>query len=104
MNAPDLTLFTIDALTLASGYPDWNSEPQAPPGLEGFATDWIGWARWVAGLAGFFGLIICGVMMMVGRRNRGAMAVDGATGMLWVIGGLCVVVMAGSIISGILTG
>ncbi|GAB3214259.1 hypothetical protein GCM10027294_53170 [Marinactinospora endophytica] len=88
---------------LASGYPDWETGPQAPPGLEGFAEDWIGWARWVGGVGGFFGFIVCAMMMMLGRRNRQNMAVDGATGLLWVIGGLCVIVMAGSVISGILS-
>src|SRR5690606_39915051 len=71
--------------------------------MDDFAGDWIGWAYWVGGLGGFLGIVICAIMMMIGRRNRHNMSVDGATGMLWVIGGLCLLVMAGSIVTGVLT-
>ena len=39
-------------------------------------------------------IIASGVMMMIGRRNRSQMSVDGATGLPWVIGGLSCVVLA----------
>lgn len=93
------------SITLADngGYPNWDTGPKPPPGMDDFAGDWIGWAYWVGGLGGFFGIVICAIMMMIGRRNRHNMSVDGATGMLWVIGGLCLLVMAGSIVTGVLT-
>lgn len=90
-------------VTLADGYPNWEADPQAPPGMGKFAEDWIAWARWIGGVGGFFGFVVCAMMMMLGRRNRQNMAVDGATGLLWTIAGLCVIVMAGSIITGVLS-
>lgn len=76
----------------------WDCGPEAPPGLDGLQGDWIGWAKWVAILAGILGLIACGVMMMIGRRNRGHLAAEGASGLLWVVAGLSVVSLAGGVV------
>ncbi|WP_017541541.1 hypothetical protein [Nocardiopsis halophila] len=92
----------LRAITLADGYPDWDTGPEAPPGMDGLASDWIAWAYWVGGLGGFFGIVVCAGMMMMGHRNRHNLSVEGATGMLWVIAGLCTLVMAGSIVTGVL--
>jgi hypothetical protein len=63
--------------------------PLVPPGkLAGAADTILGWMQW-GGLAGAVGaLIAAGIMMIVGRRNRHSMAVDGALSVPWVIGGL----------------
>lgn len=79
-----------------------NPGPKAPPGTELLAGDWIGYFKWFALLAGMVGLILCGVMMMVGRRNRSALATDGAAGIPWVIGGLMVVSLASTLVGTVL--
>ena len=79
-----------------------NPAPAAPPGLVGPATQFIAWMKWVGLIAGMIGLLICGVMMMVGRRNRSATAVDGATGIPWVLAGLTVVSLSAGIVSAVL--
>lgn len=71
-----------------------NPAPVAPDGVEGTINTLIGWGKWIAFVCGVAGLIVCGVMMLVGRRNRSAMSADGAIGLPWVIGGLSVVVLA----------
>jgi hypothetical protein len=83
-------------LVLAQGVP--NPPPQAPPGLEQSANTFIGWMKWGGLVGGMVGMLICGIMMMVGRRNRSATAVDGASGIPWVLGGLTVVSLASGIV------
>lgn len=66
----------------------------APDGVEGTINQLLGWGKWISFVAGVAGLIVCGVMMLLGRRNRSQMSADGAIGLPWVIGGLSVVVLA----------
>ena len=79
-----------------------NPAPIAPPGLEGPVSTFLGWLKWGGLIAGMIGLVVCGVMMMVGRRNRSATAVDGAAGIPWVLAGLTVVSLASGIVSAVL--
>jgi len=81
-----------------------NPAPAPPPGLEASANKFISWLKWGGLVGGMIGLIVCGVMMMIGRRNRSATAVDGATGIPWVLGGLTVVALASGIVGSVLTG
>lgn len=74
-------------------------DPVAPPGLGDFATDFLAWVRWGALIAGVVGLIFCAVQMMAGRRNRSAMAVDGAAGIPWVVAGLSIVAISASVVT-----
>jgi hypothetical protein len=74
-------------------------DPVAPGGLAELGTTLISWLMWVAMIAGFGGLLWCGIMMAIGRRNRSAMAADGATGIPWVIAGLSTVAFAAGIVA-----
>ena len=62
--------------------------PSPPPGLGELGDTFIAWMTWILRVCGVAGLMACGVMMAVGRRNRSAMAADGAAGIPWVLGGL----------------
>lgn len=88
------------SLLLAAAVP--NPSPEAPPGLDGVATTFLGWLKWGGLLAGVVGLMVCGIMMMIGRRNRSATAVDGATGIPWVVAGLSVITLASGLVGSIL--
>lgn len=85
----------------AQGAPNPPAAP--PPGLDVAANTFLGWLKWAGLVAGVLGLGIAGIMMMVGRRNRSTMAVDGASGIPWVIGGLTVMSFASSIVGAVLT-
>ena len=74
---------------------NWDPDAETPDGLEGLMPEWISWAKWLAIGAGIIGLIACGIMMMIGRRNRSHLAAEGASGLLWVVAGLAVVSLAG---------
>lgn len=76
--------------------------PTAPPGLAATATTLLGWVEYVGIIAGVVGLIFCGIQMSIGRRQRHAMAADGAAGVPWVIVGLSVIALATGIVSAIL--
>ncbi|MGK2957725.1 MAG: hypothetical protein ACSLFB_04860 [Acidimicrobiales bacterium] len=80
-----------------------NPPPQAPPGLEEAASTFIGWMKWGGVIAGVLGLFISSVMMMVGRRNRSTTAVDGASGIPWVFGGLTVMSFATAIVGQVIS-
>ncbi|GAA2105659.1 hypothetical protein GCM10009801_81870 [Streptomyces albiaxialis] len=92
---------TLDVLA-ANGGTDWDKGPEAPPGMENVLPEWVGWGKWFAIGAGILGLIACGIMMMVGRRNRGHMSAEGAVGALWVIAGLSVVALAAGVVPAVI--
>jgi hypothetical protein len=73
--------------------------PIAPPGLADLGNTVIGWLKWILVISGVGGLIWCGIMMTVGRRNRSAMAADGASGIPWVLGGLTCGLVAAAVVA-----
>lgn len=83
-------------------------DPNAPatsiPGLSATLDQWIGWAKTIGIFAGVMGFIVCGIMMMIGRRNRSHLAAEGATGLIWVIAGASVIVMAPGVITALMKG
>ncbi|MEN3308871.1 MAG: hypothetical protein V7603_5073 [Micromonosporaceae bacterium] len=76
--------------------------PVEIPGLGGVATMFLGWGKWALLVGGVLGLFICGGMMVLGRRNRSSTAVDGATGIPWVLGGLTVGAIAATVVGAVL--
>lgn len=74
-----------------------NPAPQAPPGMESVANTFLGWGKWALLVAGVLGFFICAGMMIIGRRNRSQTAVDGATGVPWVLAGLALTTLAAGI-------
>jgi hypothetical protein len=81
---------------LAAGIPD--PAPVAPPGLAGRVSTLLAWWKWGSLVAGVFGLIGCGAMMAIGRRNRSNLAADGATGIPWVLAGLTLIALSSGIV------
>jgi hypothetical protein len=84
------------ASAVAGGMP--NPAPKAPPGLTGPVNTLLAWWKWGALVAGVFGLIGCGAMMAIGRRNRSSLAADGATGIPWVLAGLTLIALSSGIV------
>ncbi|MGW1767188.1 hypothetical protein ACWCQL_24355 [Streptomyces sp. NPDC002073] len=82
---------------------DWNQPPKSPPGMDTIMPKWVGWAKYFAIGAGILGIIACGILMMIGRRNRSHLAAEGANGLLWVLGGLSVVTLAAGVVPSIIT-
>ena len=97
-----LSVLTLHAITtarlggVAVSVP--NPAPQAPPGLAGPVNTLLGWWKWLALIAGVFGLTGCGAMMAIGRRNRHSLAADGATGIPWVLAGLTLIALSSGIV------
>ncbi len=75
-----------------------NPGPVAPPGMQEPAEQFIGWMKWVGIVAGLVGFGMCAIMMILGRRNRSNMAVDGATGIPWVLAGLSTLTLAAGVV------
>lgn len=80
-----------------------NPGPAAPPGMSAPAEQFLGWLKWVGLIAGMVGFGMCSIMMIVGRRNRSNMAVDGATGIPWVLGGLSLMSLASGLVGAVLS-
>lgn len=95
---------SLDLLALVGTVPVPNPPPIPPPGTELIVGNWIGYFKWVALVAGTLGLIVCGIMMMIGRRHRSALASEGAAGVPWVIGGLILVSLTSTIVATVLPG
>ena len=97
----------IAAQVLAAPTPDpgggnLNPAPVAPPGLDGVGSTFIAWLKWILLICGVGGLMVCGIMMTVGRRQRSAFAADGAAGIPWVLGGLTIGSVAAIIVFAVL--
>ncbi|WP_267595485.1 hypothetical protein [Carbonactinospora thermoautotrophica] len=82
---------------------DLDPAPKPPPGLEAVAQEWIAYVKWISIIAGILGLMACGIMMMIGRRNRSHLAGEGAAGIPWVLAGLSVVTLAAGIVTSIIS-
>lgn len=65
-----------------------NPPPSLPPGLDFFSDTIIGWLKGGLAAAGVVGLLICSLMVILGRRNRNQMATEGVLSAVWVAGGL----------------
>ncbi|MEV6922953.1 hypothetical protein AB0M46_00365 [Dactylosporangium sp. NPDC051485] len=81
---------------------DLDPTSQPIPGLGVLVTKLLGWAKWALIVAGILGMFICAGMMIMGRRNRSSTAVDGATGIPWVLGGLTLGAVAATIVGAVL--
>ena len=88
-------------MQLLAAVPD--PSPVAPPGLSAVADQLLGWLKWIGIVAGMVGFGLCALMMILGRRNRSNMAVDGATGIPWVLGGLSLMSLASGLVGAVLT-
>lgn len=93
-------LAAVLAATPAPAVP--NPGPMAPPGLETLGPKFLSWIKWILIICGVGGLMVCGVMMAVGRRNRSSFAADGAAGIPWVLGGLTLGAIAALIVGTVL--
>jgi hypothetical protein len=82
--------------------PGIDPAPSEIPGLGTAATMFLGWGKWALIVGGVLGMFICGGMMILGRRNRSSTAVDGATGIPWVLGGLTVGAIAATVVGTVL--
>jgi hypothetical protein len=80
---------------------DLNPPPSAPPGMDAMGTTFLSWTKWILRISGVGGLMVCGIMMAVGRRQRSAFAADGAAGIPWVLGGLTIGSLASIIASAV---
>ncbi|WP_329151252.1 hypothetical protein OG275_38110 (plasmid) [Streptomyces niveus] len=83
---------------------NWDAPAAPPPGMETVFPQWVGWAKYAAIGAGIVGLIACGIMMMIGRRNRSHLAAEGAGGLLWTVAGLSIVSLASGVVPAIIAG
>ena len=68
--------------------------PKPPPGLDALAQELLGWLKWGVLVAGILGILVCALMLIIGRRNRSATAYEGLVGSAWVIGGLALASVA----------
>ncbi|TDT93346.1 hypothetical protein EDD99_8156 [Streptomyces sp. 846.5] len=79
-----------------------NPGAKVPPGMGNTFENWISYAKYIGLVAGAIGIIVCGIMMMIGRRNRHHLAAEGASGLVWVIAGLTCASLAVGITTSIL--
>ena len=75
-----------------------NPGPAVPPGLGAFADQIIGWMKWGVLVAGVLGILVCAVMIILGRRNRSATAYEGLVGSAWILGGLALASVAAVVV------
>jgi hypothetical protein len=71
-----------------------NPGPQPPPGLENFGNNLISWIKWGVLVAGMAGLLISAIMVIIGRRGRNEVAVQGFMGVGYGLVGLAIASVA----------
>ena len=62
--------------------------PEPPPGFDQAVDRLLGWGRWAVIAAGVAGMLAVALMMILGRRNRSAAAMEALVGLPWIAGGL----------------
>jgi hypothetical protein len=91
---------TLSTMYLAADGVIPDNPPQAPtPQLQALSGQLISWLKWGVLIAGVAGLFISAIMIVIGRRNRNAMAADGVSGAVWAVGGLALAASAVSIVT-----
>jgi hypothetical protein len=93
-------MFTRAAAVFLAQVP--NPAPAAPPGVAAKADLFISWLKWGGLAAGVAGLIVCALMMILGRNRRSSTAVDGAGGIPWVLGGLTLIALSSGVVGAFL--
>ncbi len=88
----------LNALELVANAPVPNPPPSPPPGLDKLAQTMLGWLKWGVLASGIAGIIICAGMIILGRRNRNQMAIEGMIGGAWVLGGLALASAAATLV------
>ena len=78
------------------------TEAAGAAGLENASNLILGWLVWGARVGGVAGVLICALMIIVGRRNRNQMATEGVFSLAWVFGGLSLVAVAASLVGAFL--
>jgi hypothetical protein len=73
-------------------------QPVPPPGLAPLADTVLNWLAWGAGISGVGGLLICSVMIIIGRRRGHQLASEGLIGTLYVAAGLSLAVSAAGLV------
>ncbi|GAA3239567.1 hypothetical protein GCM10017691_40860 [Pseudonocardia petroleophila] len=91
-----INLLSRTAVWLAVAPP--NPDATVPPGLGDFANQILGWLKWGVLFSGVLGLLVCAVMIIIGRRNRSATAYEGLVGSAWILGGLALASVAAVIV------
>jgi hypothetical protein len=66
--------------------------------LGAFADQILGWLKWGVLVAGVLGILVCAIMIIIGRRNRSATAYEGLVGSAWILGGLALASVAAVIV------
>ncbi|MEQ0560718.1 hypothetical protein ABJI51_16650 [Amycolatopsis sp. NEAU-NG30] len=96
--------FSPDPTTTQSPFSVPDPPPKAPPGLEAFGDFVVSSLKYFGIIAIVAGFALIAIMMALGRRNRSEWAAQGVLGLPYVIGAVLIVVGAGGIVQGLLTG
>ncbi len=78
-----------------------DADPETPPGVGPRVAPLIGWLKWGGLVAGVIGLIVCAIMMIMGRRSRNQTAIEGAVGIPWVLAGLTIIAFSATLVNGV---
>ena len=54
--------------------------------------------KWGVLVAGVIGILVCAIMIILGRRNRSATAYEGLVGSAWILGGLALASVAAVVV------
>ena len=85
-----------------NNYQPLNPDPKAPAGLEHSFSTFLSWFKWGGYTLAVMGVIACGIMMIVGRRHRSQLAVDGASGVIWVLAGVTLIALSAGLVGTVL--
>ena len=81
-----ITQLVLATPTLAGVLPA--PPPEAPPELVEFVDLWFELGQWFIGVLAALCVLVCAVLLIVGRKQRSATAYQGLEGIAWIIGGV----------------
>lgn len=68
--------------------------PAPPPGLKNFGNSLISWLKWGVLVIGMLGILASAAMIVIGRRNRNEMAMQGFMGVGYGLVGMAIASVA----------
>ncbi|MFC3998116.1 hypothetical protein ACFOVU_19460 [Nocardiopsis sediminis] len=76
----------------------WNPDPQLPSEVIPPIEQLLAWGRGIIAVVGVLGVLYCAAKIVAARGGRADLAADGVSGLVWTLLGICLMLIAASVV------